>query len=101
MTELNEIGVTVVRPGEGEHVVLPGFGAVFKLSGKTKILGTGPLKTVTAVWDTAAPSAALPVQPQSSASDKPYIPGLADDPHPTTPMIAVPPPVEPPGTTTA
>ncbi|OMC48259.1 cupin [Mycobacterium sp. IS-2888] len=35
MTEHNEIGVTVVRPGEGEHVTLPGFGAVFKLSGKS------------------------------------------------------------------
>jgi hypothetical protein len=72
-----------------------------KLSGKTKILGTGPLKTVTAVWDTSAPSAALPMQPQPSASDKPYIPGLAEDTHPTTPMVAVPPPVGPPDTTTA
>jgi hypothetical protein len=62
-----------------------------KLSGKTKILGTGPLKTVTAVWDTSAPSAALPMQPQTSASDKPYIPGLPEDTHPTTPMVAVPP----------
>ena len=35
MTEQNEIGVTVVRPGEGEYVTLPGFGAVFKLSSKT------------------------------------------------------------------
>ncbi|MGZ4511994.1 MAG: cupin domain-containing protein, partial [Mycobacterium sp.] len=35
MTEPNEIGVTVVRPGEGEYVALPGFGAVFKLSSRT------------------------------------------------------------------
>jgi hypothetical protein len=70
-----------------------------KLSGKTKILGTGPLKTVTAVWDTSAPSAALPMQ--SSTSDKPYIPGLPDDAHPTTPMVAVPPPVEPPAPATS
>jgi hypothetical protein len=69
-----------------------------KLSGKTKILGTGPLKTVTAVWDTSAPSAALPMQ--SSASDRPYIPGLPDDPHPTTPLV-VPPPVEPPAPATS
>jgi hypothetical protein len=34
MTGLNEIGVTVVRPGEGEYVALPGFGAAFKLSSK-------------------------------------------------------------------
>jgi quercetin dioxygenase-like cupin family protein len=27
-------GVTVVRPGEGDRVPLPGFGAVFKLSGR-------------------------------------------------------------------
>jgi quercetin dioxygenase-like cupin family protein len=32
MTEQNELGVTVVRPGEGEYVALPGFGAVVKLS---------------------------------------------------------------------
>lgn len=30
---MTEIGVSVVRPGEGERVALPGFGAVFKLSG--------------------------------------------------------------------
>lgn len=29
------IGVTVVQPGEGDVVALPGFGAVFKLTGKT------------------------------------------------------------------
>ena len=32
---MNDIGVTVVQPGEGDYVALPGFGAVFKLSGKT------------------------------------------------------------------
>jgi quercetin dioxygenase-like cupin family protein len=31
----NQIGVTVVQPGEGEYVALPGYGAVFKLSGMT------------------------------------------------------------------
>jgi quercetin dioxygenase-like cupin family protein len=31
----NQIGVTVVQPGEGEYVALPGFGAVFKLSSRT------------------------------------------------------------------
>ena len=35
MADANEIGVTVVQPGEGDYVALPGFGAVFKLSGKT------------------------------------------------------------------
>lgn len=34
MTSPKEIGVTVVPPGEGDVVALPGFGAVFKLSGK-------------------------------------------------------------------
>jgi quercetin dioxygenase-like cupin family protein len=29
-----EIPVTVVQPGEGEYVALPGFGAVFKLSSR-------------------------------------------------------------------
>ena len=32
MTEMAQIPVTVVQPGEGEYVALPGFGAVFKLS---------------------------------------------------------------------
>ena len=32
MVEVNQIGVTVVAPGEGDTVALPGFGAVFKLS---------------------------------------------------------------------
>lgn len=35
MTERHDIGVTVVQPGEGDVVALPGFGAVFKISGKT------------------------------------------------------------------
>ena len=35
MAELNQIPVTVVQPGEGEYVALPGFGAVFKLSSRT------------------------------------------------------------------
>ena len=35
MTDANQIGVTVVQPGEGDYVALPGFGAVFKLSSKT------------------------------------------------------------------
>ncbi|OBJ02507.1 cupin [Mycobacterium sp. 1165196.3] len=35
MSGPDPIGVTVVQPGEGEVVTLPGFGAVFKLSGKT------------------------------------------------------------------
>jgi quercetin dioxygenase-like cupin family protein len=35
MADVNEIGVTVVQPGEGDYVALPGFGAVFKLSSKT------------------------------------------------------------------
>jgi hypothetical protein len=34
MADVNRIGVTVVQPGEGEYVALPGFGAVFKLSSK-------------------------------------------------------------------
>ena len=35
MVDENQIGVTVVQPGGGEYVALPGFGAVFKLSGRT------------------------------------------------------------------
>jgi mannose-6-phosphate isomerase-like protein (cupin superfamily) len=35
MASPHEIGVTVVPPGEGDVVTLPGFGAVFKLSGTT------------------------------------------------------------------
>lgn len=35
MTDANRIGVTVVQPGEGDTVALPGFGAVFKLSSRT------------------------------------------------------------------
>jgi quercetin dioxygenase-like cupin family protein len=35
MVDENLIGVTVVQPGEGEYVALPGFGAVFKLSSRT------------------------------------------------------------------
>jgi mannose-6-phosphate isomerase-like protein (cupin superfamily) len=31
MVEVHQIGVTVVPPGEGDTVALPGFGAVFKL----------------------------------------------------------------------
>jgi quercetin dioxygenase-like cupin family protein len=34
MVEVNPIGVTVVQPGEGDSVALPGFGAVFKLSSR-------------------------------------------------------------------
>jgi len=30
MAEMNQIPVTVVQPGEGEYVALPGFGAVFR-----------------------------------------------------------------------
>jgi hypothetical protein len=30
MAEMNQILVTVVQPGEGEYVALPGFGAAFK-----------------------------------------------------------------------
>jgi quercetin dioxygenase-like cupin family protein len=33
MTNVTRTKVTVVRPGEGDAVALPGFGAVFKLSG--------------------------------------------------------------------
>jgi quercetin dioxygenase-like cupin family protein len=32
MADINQIPVTVVQPGEGDYVALPGFGAVFKLS---------------------------------------------------------------------
>jgi quercetin dioxygenase-like cupin family protein len=32
VVEVNRIPVTVVQPGEGDRVALPGFGAVFKLS---------------------------------------------------------------------
>ena len=32
---MDQIPVTVVQPGEGEYVALPGFGAVFKLSSRT------------------------------------------------------------------
>jgi quercetin dioxygenase-like cupin family protein len=35
MADKDPIGVTVVRPGEGEFVPLPGFGAMFKLLGRT------------------------------------------------------------------
>ena len=35
MADRNQIGVTVVQPGDGEYVALPGFGAVFKLSSTT------------------------------------------------------------------
>jgi len=35
MADTNQTGVTVVQSGEGDYVALPGFGAVFKLSGKT------------------------------------------------------------------
>lgn len=31
---MTDLGVSVVQPGEGDHVAIPGFGAVFKLSGK-------------------------------------------------------------------
>src|ERR1700744_2395163 len=34
MADINQIPVTVVQPGEGEYVALPGFGAVFKLSSR-------------------------------------------------------------------
>jgi quercetin dioxygenase-like cupin family protein len=34
MTDVNPIGVSVVQPGEGDYVAIPGFGAAFKLSGK-------------------------------------------------------------------
>jgi quercetin dioxygenase-like cupin family protein len=34
MVDANQIGVTVVQPGEGDTVALPGFGAVFKLSSR-------------------------------------------------------------------
>ncbi len=34
MAGANDIGVSVVQPGEGDYVALPGFGAVFKLSSK-------------------------------------------------------------------
>jgi mannose-6-phosphate isomerase-like protein (cupin superfamily) len=34
MADANQIGVSVVQPGEGDSVAIPGFGAVFKLSGK-------------------------------------------------------------------
>jgi quercetin dioxygenase-like cupin family protein len=34
MTDVNPIGVSVLQPGEGDSVAIPGFGAVFKLSGK-------------------------------------------------------------------
>jgi len=30
MAEMTPIPVTVVQPGEGEYVALPGFGAAFK-----------------------------------------------------------------------
>lgn len=33
MTSASRTKVTVVRPGEGDFVALPGFGAVFKMSG--------------------------------------------------------------------
>jgi len=35
MADANQIGVTVVQPGAGDYVALPGFGAVFKLSSTT------------------------------------------------------------------
>jgi quercetin dioxygenase-like cupin family protein len=34
MANANQIGVSVVQPGEGDYVAIPGFGAAFKLSGK-------------------------------------------------------------------
>jgi hypothetical protein len=34
MVDAHQIGVTVVQPGEGDTVALPGFGAVFKLSSR-------------------------------------------------------------------
>ena len=34
MADANQIGASVVQPGEGDSVAIPGFGAVFKLSGK-------------------------------------------------------------------
>ena len=34
MADINQIPVTVVRPGDGEYVALPGYGAVFKLCSK-------------------------------------------------------------------
>ena len=34
MAEMDRIPVTVVQPGQGEYVALPGFGAVFKLSSR-------------------------------------------------------------------
>jgi mannose-6-phosphate isomerase-like protein (cupin superfamily) len=34
MADANQIGVSVVQPGEGDSVAIPGFGAVFKLSSK-------------------------------------------------------------------
>src|SRR6202012_1939027 len=36
VADMDQIPVTVVQPGEGEHVALPGFGAVFKLSSRDK-----------------------------------------------------------------
>ena len=35
MTDTHATAVTVVQPGEGRNVPIPGFGAVFKLSGST------------------------------------------------------------------
>jgi quercetin dioxygenase-like cupin family protein len=34
MADAKQIGVSVVQPGEGDYVAIPGFGAAFKLSGK-------------------------------------------------------------------
>jgi hypothetical protein len=69
-----------------------GMPGTAELSGKTKITGNGPLKTITAEWTGAVPkpSPADPVAPS-----RPLVPGLADPP--TTPMPAVP--ADPPPST--
>jgi hypothetical protein len=58
-----------------------------RIHAKTKITGSGPLKTLTAEYEgTGVNSAAVPAESQSSA--KPYIPGLVDDDqHPTMPVL--------------
>jgi hypothetical protein len=66
-----------------------------ELSGKTKLLGSGPLKTITAEWTGAVPTQA-PADPVTPArAPAPLVPGLADPP--TRPMPAVPadPPPQP------
>jgi hypothetical protein len=58
--------------------------AATKLSGKTKLTGSGPLKTLTAEWDEHTANPSTTMAPASTQ----LVPGLDD--RPTTPIVVPP-----------